>query len=110
MGRRKLSAEARERVVRLARSRVAGDDRSETQRFADVAGQYGLSPQTVRNWVRQAEIEAGERQGVPLAVQAEMTELRARNAELEATVEILKAAAAFFAREYDPRPPTSAGS
>jgi transposase len=75
-----------------------------------VAVQFGITRETVRRWVRQAEIDAGEREGVPTAVAAEMAELRARNAELENTIEILKAAAAFFAREYDPQPPRSTGS
>jgi len=100
----------RERVVRLARTPVAGDDRSESQRFEEVGKQFGVSRQTVWNWVRQAQIDDGEREGVPTATAAEIAELRARNAELEATVEILKAAASFFARECDPRPTRSAGS
>jgi transposase-like protein len=75
-----------------------------------VGKQFGVSGETVRNWVRQAQIDDGEREGVPRATLAEIAQLRARNAELEATVEILKAAASFFAREYDPRPTRSAGS
>lgn len=110
VGRRYFSAELRERVVRLARLRVDGDDRSETQRFEAVAQQFGVTRESVRRWVRQAEVDAGEREGVPAATAAEIAELRARNAELEATVEILKAAASFFAREYDPRSTRSAGS
>jgi transposase len=97
-------------VVRLARLRVEGDDRSETRRFRDVAKQYGMTGESVRNWVRQAEVDEGLRDGRPSAAQQEIAELRARNAELEATVEILKAAAAFFARECDPRPATCADS
>jgi transposase len=69
-----------------------------------------MSRQTVRLWVRQAEIDEGLREGVPLAAAQEIAQLRARNAELESTVEILKAAASFFARECDPRLTTSAGS
>jgi transposase len=75
-----------------------------------VGKQFGVSRQTVWNWVRQAQIDDGEREGVPKATAAEIAELRARNAELEATVEILKAAASFFARECDPQPTRSADS
>ena len=96
--------------MRLARLKVEGDDRSEWQRFGEVAKQFGVSQESVRVWVRQAEIDAGEREGIPTAAQREIAELRERNAELEATIEILKAAASFFAREYDPRPMLSAGS
>lgn len=110
MARQQYSPETRERAVRLARMRVDGDDRSETRRFADVARQLGVSVQTVRNWVRQAEIDEGLREGIPTAAQLEIAELRARNAELESTIEILKAAASFFARECDPRLQSSAGS
>jgi transposase len=107
---RYYSPETRARVVRLARLQVEGDDRSKTQRFRDVAKQFGMTGESVRNWVRQAEIDEGLRDGLPTAVQEEIAELRARNAELESTVEILKAAAAFFARECDPQPPISADS
>jgi transposase len=94
----------------LARLRVEGDDRSDTAREAEVAKQFGVAASTVARWVRQAEIDEGLREGTSTAVSAELAALRARNAELEQTVEILKAAAAFFAREYDPPPPRSADS
>ena len=110
VGRRNYSSETRERVVRLARLKVEGDERSEHRRFSDVARQYGMTAETVRNWVRQAQIDDGEREGVPTAASQEIAELRARNAELEATVEILKAAASFFARECDPQPKRSISS
>jgi transposase len=107
---RRVSPEQRERIVRVARLRVPGDDRSEWRRFAEVASQFGVSQESVRMWVRQAEIDAGEREGIPTAAEQEIAELKARNAELEVTIEILKAAASFFAREYDPRPTQPTGS
>ncbi len=107
---RYYSPETRERAVRLVRERIEGDGRSEWARICSVAKQLGMTPETLRGWVRQAQVNDGEREGVPTAASVEIAELRRRNAELEATVEILKAAAAFFARECDPQPPRSAGS
>jgi transposase len=106
----RYSPETRARAVRLVRLQVPGDERSEWARMCAVAEQLGMTPEVVRRWVRQAQIDDGEREGVPTATAEEIAELRARNAELEQTVEILKAAAAFFARECDPQLPRSAGS
>jgi len=110
MAHRFYSPETRERAVRLVREWTPGDGGSEWRRICTVAEQFGMSPETLRLWVRQAQVNDGEREGVPSAAAAEIAELRRRNAELEATVEILRAASAFFAREYDPRPRRSAGS
>ena len=110
MAHRLYSPETRERAIRLVRECTPGDGRSEWRRICTVAEQFGMSPETLRLWVRQAQVNDGEREGVPSAAAAEIAELRRRNAELEATVEILRAASAFFAREYDPRPRPSAGS
>jgi transposase len=104
------SPQTRERAVRLVREPIAGDDRPEWQRICLVAEQLGMTPETVRRWVRQAQTDDGEREGVPTAATLEIAELRRRNAELEATVEILKAAASFFARECDPQPTRCADS
>jgi transposase len=105
----KYSDRIRERAVRLVRERIDGDDRTDWQHLLSVAETIGVSADTVRRWVRQAEVEAGERPA-PTASPAEVIELRRRNAELEQTVEILNAAASFFARECDPRPAPSASS
>ena len=107
---RHSSPETRARAVRLYRTQVDGDDRSETQRFADVAAKIGVCRETVRNWVRQAEVDEGVREGIPTAAQQRIAELEDRCAELETTVEILKAAASFFARECDPQPKRSISS
>jgi transposase-like protein len=56
-----------------------------------------IKPETLRGWVERAEIDAGERPGVPSSVEARIKELERENAELRRANEILKAASAFFA-------------
>lgn len=59
------------------------------------------TPETVRQWVRQAEIDAGARDGVSSEESAEVKRLRRENAELRRANAILKAASSFFAAELD---------
>jgi transposase len=55
------------------------------------------SPETLRGWIERAEIDAGERPGVPSATEARIKELERENAELRRANEILKTVSAFFA-------------
>ena len=64
----------------------------------------GMTAETLRRWVRQAQVDASEAGGVSSESAREIRELKRKNAELERTIEILKAATSFFARESDPRP------
>jgi transposase len=64
-----------------------------------VSGRLGMSTETLRKWVRKAEVDEGTAPGVSSAESAEIRELRHKNRALEQTMEILKAAAGFFARE-----------
>jgi transposase len=61
-----------------------------------------MTAETLRKWLRQAEVDAGEKAGVTSETARELRELKRKNAELERTIEILKAATSFFARECDP--------
>ena len=73
-----------------------------------VAQKLGIgSAETLRKWVRQAEVDAGARPGVSTEESAEIKRLRRENAELRRANEILKAASAFFAAEPG-RPQTHA--
>ena len=79
------------------------DYASEWQAITTVAGRLGMSAETLRKWLRQAEIDAGETEGVSTGSAREIRELKRKNAELERTIEILKAATSFFVRESDPQ-------
>ncbi|ORB89480.1 Insertion element IS6110 uncharacterized 12.0 kDa protein [Mycobacterium persicum] len=66
------------------------------------SARLGMTAETLRKWVRRAEIDAGEVAGVTSEEAREIREFRRKNRELEQTIEILKAATHFFARECDP--------
>ena len=68
-----------------------------------VGKQLDISGKTLRRWVAQADIDDGQRDGVPTATLAELAALRAENRRLRETNEILRRASMFFAGELDPR-------
>lgn len=102
---RRYPPEIRERAVRMVREALKESDRSHGV-VTRVAVQLGLGSETLRKWVRQAEVDDGERPGVTSEEQRRIIELERENRELRRANEILKAAAAFLARELDPRLPT----
>jgi transposase len=64
-----------------------------------LAYELGISDQTLRNWVKQAQIDRGEREGLSTKEREELRRLRRENRILREEREILKKAAAFFAKE-----------
>jgi transposase len=70
-----------------------------------IARQLGIGAESLRGWVRQAEVDSGQRPGVTTAEQQRIAELEREVRELRRANDILKAASAFFARELDPRLP-----
>jgi transposase len=101
---RRYPAELKERAVRLVeQARAEGGD--EVGLVARVARQLGVGDQSLRNWIRQAEIDSGRRQGLSTDERARLRALEKENRELRRANEILKAASAFFAAELD-RPRT----
>ncbi len=74
--------------------------RRSTRRSPAVARRLGMTAETLRKWIRQAEIDEGQAPGVTSEAAMEIRELRRKNRELEQTIEILKAATSFFARFY----------
>jgi transposase len=81
------------------------DPATRTGALRRVGEQLGTDPETLRNWVGQAEVDDGQRPGIPTAERQRIAELERENRELRRANEILKAASAFFASELDrPRP------
>jgi transposase len=93
--------ELRERAVRLV-AECRADHGSEWEAMRSVAEKLGIgTTETVRKWVRRAEVDAGTRPGVTSEESAELRRLKAEVKELRRANEILKAAAGFFAAELD---------
>jgi transposase len=94
--------EYRERIIELVRSGRSPES---------LAKEFEPSAQCIRNWVRQADRDAGRRyDGLTTDERTELQRLRRENATLREEREILKKAAAWFARETGSIPPGSSNS
>jgi transposase len=72
--------------------------------FREVAAALGMNEQSLRNWVKQADIDQGRRQdGLTTEERDELRQLRREVARLRQERDFLKRAAAYFAKETDPR-------
>jgi transposase len=101
---RRYPPELRERAVRMVQETIEQTG----ERFGAiirVARQLGVGSESLRTWVRQAEVDGGRRPGVTSEERQRIAELEREVRELRRANEILKAASAFFARELDPRLP-----
>jgi transposase len=71
--------------------------------ICSIAEKLGPTPEAVRRWVRQAEIDRGERGGLTTEERVRLKQLERENFELRRANEILKSASVFFATELDGR-------
>ena len=92
---KKIDPELRARAVRLVREHQQ-EYATVTEAMTAVANQLGVARESVRRWVTQAEVDAGDRPGVTSAENEEIKRLKAENRRLREDVAILKAATSFF--------------
>ena len=99
----KFSPEVRERAVRMVQEHRS-DHPSLWAAIESIAPKIGCVPQTLNEWVKRVEVDAGVRDGVTTAEAQRVKELERENKELRRANEILKLASAFFAQaELDRR-------
>ena len=93
---RKYPDELRERATRMAVD-ARRDPATRSGALRRIGEQLGINPETLRNWVVQAEIDGGQRPGVSTEEARRIAELERENRELRRANEILRTASAFFA-------------
>jgi len=99
---KKIDEQLKDRAVRLVTEHQQ-EYPSVSAACEAVARQVGVGKESVRRWVRQAEVDRGERVGVTSQESEEIRRLKAENRRLREDVAILRAATSFFAGELDPR-------
>ena len=99
---RRYSPEVRERAVRMVFEHQH-EHGSQWAAIVSFAAKIGCTPETLRNWVRRAEVDGGRRAGVTTDERSRLKELERENRELRRANEILKSASLFFATELDGR-------
>jgi len=94
--------ELKERAVKMVLD-LQHQDPGDHGVIGRVARQLGVGTESLRTWVKQAEVDAGRRPGLTTEEQAELTQLRKEVKELRRSNDILQAAATFFGAELDRR-------
>ncbi len=100
----RFSQEVRERAVRMLFEH-RGEYASEWEAMRSLASKIGCTAETLRKWVRQAEVDTGRRGGLTSDERTRMRDLERENRELRRANEILRKVSAYFAQaELDRRP------
>jgi len=103
---RKYPQELRERAMRLVQeAREQEPELSLNAAVIRIGQRTGVNADTLRGWVKRADIDAGKRSGTTTDDAKRIKKLERETRELKRANEILLAASSFFARELDPRLP-----
>ena len=102
----RFSPEVRARAVRMVLDH-ASEHSSRWAAVTSIAVKIGCTPQTLHDWVKKAEVDRGQRAGVPIDMADKLKALERENRELRQANEILRKASAYFAtaeldRRYKP--------
>ena len=92
----KFSSEVRARAVRMVLEH-ANEHASRWAAVTSIAAKIGCTPQTLHDWVKKAEVDSGQRAGVPTDMADKLKALERENRELRQANEILRKASAYFA-------------
>lgn len=99
---RKYPLELCERAVRMVLDALGSKDPEEKRGvYRRIGDRLGINPETLRSWVKQAQIDAGDRPGTTTAESERIKELEKEVRQLRRANQILKSASAFFAAELD---------
>ena len=101
-GQTRYPVEMKERSVRMVRDLQQADPNDKNV-ISRVARQLGVGTESLRTWVKQADVDDGKRPGLTTAEHGELVTLRKENRELRRANDILQAAASFFGAELDRR-------
>lgn len=99
---KRIAEETKQRAIRLVLDHL-DEYPNITTACETVARRLGFGAESLRRWVRQAQVDGGERQGVTSSESERMRRLERENRELREANAILRDAAVFFAGELDPR-------
>lgn len=97
----KYDPELKAKAVRLFQDHVT-EYPSRWAAMKAISASLGMTAETLRQWIKRSEVDAGQAPGLTSDSAAELAAMRRKCRELEQTVEVLLAATGFFARAYDP--------
>jgi transposase len=101
-GQKRYPSELKERATKMVLD-LRAQDPNDVNVISRVARQLGVGSESLRTWVKRAEVEVGKRPGLTTEEREELKRLRKENRELQRANDILQAAAVFFGAELDRR-------